>query len=739
MDKTSTTFRVTGVCCSEEEVLLAKKMRSVPGIETFDFNIISQELTVGHTCPAEDIGRALGQAGFGVTAGRGRLRQSTFREQYGRAIATIAGGVLVAVSLFLGILGVPSAVLIPLLSLSILTSGWRIAGKAYQEMKNLSPGMNFLMTVAAVGAAIIGRWEEAAAVMFLFAFSQLLEFYSMERTRKAIERLMDLSPATATVKRGQSEQQITIEDIRVGERVIIRPGDRIPLDGVVVVGSSSVNQAPITGESIPVDKKPADPVFAGTINDRGTLEIEVRKPYNDTILARIVRLVADAQSERAPVQNAVDRFARYYTPGMLALAALIAVVPPLLTGAAFSEWLYRALVVLVISCPCALVISTPVAIVSGLTNAARHGVLVKGGRYLEAMGTLDAIAFDKTGTLTRGKPTVTDVLPLDSLPAAELIHLTAAVEARSEHHLAGAIAQKASEERIPAEAVTYEHFEALAGRGVKATINGTTYIAGNHDLIEEYGICSPRVEAILRGFESQGKTAIIIGTEDRALGIIAVEDELRDESLAVVRQLRDEGIRKVVMVTGDNEETAKAVARRVGIDEFYAGILPEEKVARVRQLKERYGRVGMVGDGINDAPALATSTVGIAMGKAGTDIALEAADVVLMSDDLVKIPYLMSLSRKTLSIIRQNIIISLVTKTAFLLLGVFGVATLWMAVLADDGAAMAVILNGLRMLGGKPGGRAAGGLDEAAEHDQEVKIDREQKEEEEIHHHPGRS
>lgn len=698
MGKISTTFRVTGVCCSEEEALLAKKLRTLPGIETFNFNIISQELTVGHTCPPEDISTALKAVGFGSRRGPEGPRQRTFREQYGQVVLTVVGGSFVAVSLFLGLLGVSATILIPLLSLSIISSGWRIAGKGFQEIKNLSPGINFLMTIAAIGAVIIGKWEEAAAVIFLFAFSQLLEFYSMERTRKAVEKLMDLSPVTATVKRGSSEQNLRIEDVHVGDLIIIRPGERVPLDGVVIGGSSTVNQAPITGESVSVPKKVTDPVYAGTINERGVLEIEVRKSHTDTILARIVRLVKEAQSERAPVQNIIERFAKYYTPAMIVLAALIAVVPPIVSGGAFSEWLYRALVVLVISCPCALVISTPVAIVSGLTNAARHGVLIKGGRHLEAIGEIDAMAFDKTGTLTKGRPSVTDVLSLDSLPPREILRLAAAVETRSEHHVAGAIAQKASEEGITLESVAYQHFEAFAGRGVKATIDGSQYIIGNHEFIEEQGICSPRVEELLRGFESQGKTAIILGTERTALGIITVEDELRGEGTAVMRRLRTEGIRKVIMLTGDNEETAKTVAAKVGIDEFHAGILPEEKVARVRQLKEHYGRVGMVGDGINDAPALAAATVGIAMGRVGTDVALETADVVLMSDDLEKIPYLMSLSKRTLSVIRQNIFLSLITKTAFLVLGVFGVATLWMAVLADDGAAIVVILNGLRML-----------------------------------------
>ena len=708
MNTRSTTFCVSGVCCSEEEALLEKKLRSLPGVEKFTFNIISQELTVSHACDAEEISAAIRDIGFDPRLGTDRPRERTFMELYGQVVLTAAGGVSIAASLLLGLLGAPGALVIGLLSVSVLASGWRIAAKGFQEVKNLSLGMNFLMTVAAVGAMIIGKWEEAAAVMFLFAFSQLLEFYSMERTRKAVEKLMDLSPAMATVKRGASELQVKVEEVAVGDRIIISPGERIPLDGVVVAGSSTVNQAPITGESVPVPKAPPDAVYAGTINDRGVLEIEARKPAGDSMLARIVRLVREAQSERAPVQNAVDRFARYYTPAMIALAVLIAVVPPLVSGGLFSEWLYRALVVLVISCPCALVISTPVAIVSGLTNAARHGVLVKGGRHLETIGGLDAIAFDKTGTLTIGRPVVTDVIPFEPLDAAGLIRLTAAVEAHSEHHLAGAIAQKAYDEWIPLEAPAYEHFEALAGRGVKATIGGTTYIVGNHDLIEERGICSPRVEEILRDLEGRGKTAVILGTDDRVLGIIAVEDELRSESSFIVERLHQEGVRKVIMVTGDNAGTAKAVAAMAGIDEFHAGIMPEEKVARIRQLKERYGRVGMVGDGINDAPALAASTVGVAMGGSGTDIALETADVVLMSDDLLRIPYLMSLSRTTLSVIRQNIVISLVTKAVFLILGVFGVATLWTAVLADDGAAMAVILNGLRLLRTRPRAARAG-------------------------------
>jgi Cd2+/Zn2+-exporting ATPase len=583
---------------------------------------------------------------------------------------------------------------------SIVSGGWEVAGKGLRAVLRLRFTMHFLMTVAVIGALAIGRWEEGAAVVFLFALAELLERSSMDRARNAIRSLLKLSPTIARVLRDESgEVDVPVESVLIGERIVIRPGSRIPLDGIVVAGSSGVDQSAITGESIPVPKREHDEVFAGTMNGQGTLDVQVTRQHYDTTLARIVRTVQEAQSERAPMQQLTDRFASVYTPSVLAVAALLATIPPIFFDGIFAEWFYRALVLLVIACPCALVISTPVTIVSALSHAARRGVLIKGGRYVEELERVRAIVFDKTGTLTKGVPRVTDIVPLNSISPEEILRITAAVESRSEHHLAAAILQKAAELSVGRdETGVQHHFEALAGRGVTARIDGVTYFVGSHALMEERNVCSERVEEVLHGLERDGKTTLVLASDREALGVIAIADELRPDADLVVRDLLAGGIKKVVLLSGDNPTTAQSIATRAGIENVHAGVLPEEKAHYVRRLKAQYGSVAMVGDGINDAPALAASSVGIAMGNTGTDVALETADVVLTSDELAKIPFLRALSKRTLRIIRQNIAIALVVKGFFLALGALGVATLWMAVLADDGATLIVILNGLRVL-----------------------------------------
>ena len=702
----TTIFQVEALCCADEEHLIRKKLDQTPGIESFSFNLISRTLTVRHSCTVESIVGALLDIGFSARSDQGLDEPQTFWERRNHLLFTLTACLFLAAGIIAGFAGAPQSVLIPLFLCSIAAGGWRIAVKGFKAGKNLALDMNFLMTIATAGALVIGKWEEGAAVIVLFSLSQLLERYTMERSRKAIRSLLNLSPAMATVRRRTAEVTVRVEEVGVGERIVIKPGERIPLDGVVESGESAVNQAPITGESLPVLKRTGHEIFAGSLNERGMLEVRVTRLFRDTTLSRIVRMVEEAQTERAPVQNVTDRFARIYTPVIISAAVAVAVLLPLLFHQPFGVWFYRSLVLLVIACPCALVISTPVTIVSGLSNAARKGVLIKGGRHLEEIGRVRAIAFDKTGTLTEGAPRVTDVVPLDSLTRNQIIQLTAAVEARSEHHLAAAILKRADEEELSIDNIAYQQFESLTGKGVRATIDGVAYVVGNHALIEEKKICSPRVEALLRQLEGDGKTAIILGTETEALGIIAIADAVRSGSAGITRELHAEGIQKVIMLTGDNEGTARVIAQRTGIDEYYAGMLPDEKVNRIRALKQEYGSVAMVGDGINDAPALAASSVGIAMGGSGTDVALETADIVLMSDDLSRLVSTIQLSRRTLSVIRQNILISLLTKIVFMVLAVAGVATLWMAVLADDGATLLVILNGLRVLGFR-GGKAS--------------------------------
>jgi Cd2+/Zn2+-exporting ATPase len=558
--------------------------------------------------------------------------------------------------------------------------------------------MNFLMTLAVVGAMMIDRWEEAAVVTFLFAFALQLEAYSMEKTRKAIRSLMDLSPVTARVIEDGNEAEVPVTRVSIGKHVLVRPGERIPLDGEVISGSSFVNQSPITGESTPVEKAAGAQVFAGSINDKGSFVFRVTKLAQDTTLAHIIHLVEEAQSRRAPSQSFVDRFSRIYTPTVISIAVLLSVFPPLLFGQPFETWFYRSLVLLVIACPCALVISTPVTIVSGLTNAARNGILIKGGAHLENTGALKVVAFDKTGTLTSGTPVVTDVLSLNSLSTKEIVALAAAMESHSEHHLGAAIIRYAKQHDIPYEEILLERFEALTGKGVRAQLSGKTFYIGSHALAEEQRICSPVIEEKLRGFEQRGKTTIILGTQTEAIGILAISDEVRRESKDAVKALHESGIEKVVMLTGDNRSTAKAIADELGIDTYEAELLPEQKLDAIHSLRNQYGSVGMVGDGINDGPALAASTVGIAMGTAGSDVALETADIALMSDDLSKLSYTISLSRETVRVIKQNVVLSLLIKLIFLALAVPGLATLWMAIAADEGVSLLVTFNAMRIL-----------------------------------------
>lgn len=613
-------------------------------------------------------------------------------------LTTSISGSLLACGLIMHYAGIGGAISKTVLIGSIVSGGWKVAPKAFRALKQKVSDMNVLMTSAVLGAIAIDRFEEGAAVMFLFAVSNLIERYSIDTSRRRIHALMNLSPPTATRVRDNVETEVAVKEIGVGDRLLIRPGERIPLDGTVVSGASGVNEAPVTGESQVSVRSVGDDVFAGSLNERGRLVVQVTRPYNDTTLARIVRKVEEAQADRAHIQTLGETFARYYTPVVLGGALAITVIPPLLLNQPFIDWFYRALVLLVISCPCALVISTPVTFVSALANAARHGVLIKGGRHLETIGSVQAIAFDKTGTLTAGIPQVTDVVPLNSLSEEEILHLAAEVEKHSEHPLAAGIIKRAGQHHTNRAAAAYGHFEVITGRGVHATINGKNYFIGNHALVEEKKLCSPQIEQTLSRLEREGKTTIVLAGDDAPLGIIALKDTPKEASKELVGKLHERGVKNIIMLTGDNEEIARAIANRTGIDEVYAGLLPEEKMECVRKLRMRWGTAAMVGDGINDAPALAASSVGIAMGASGTDVAMETSDIVLMSDDLSKLPFLIDLSRKTLSIIRQNMTIALLTKLVFIILGIFGSASLWMAILADDGATLVVILNGLRAL-----------------------------------------
>ncbi|MGE5673321.1 MAG: heavy metal translocating P-type ATPase, partial [Mycobacterium leprae] len=555
--------------------------------------------------------------------------------------------------------------------------------------------------IAVAGAAAIGQWSEGAVVAFLFGLSETLEGYTMERARRSIRALMDLAPRIARVRRPDGAvAELPVDEVQVGDLLLVRPGEKIAMDGAILSGSSSINQAAITGESVPVDRGPGAEVFAGTLNGEGALEVQVTRRVTDTTLAKIIHLVEEAQAQRAPSQTFVDRFARVYTPTIMVLAAIIVLLPPLLLGAAWGPWIYRGLALLVVGCPCALVVSTPVTLLSAIANGARHGVLVKGGAYLEQAAAIRAIAFDKTGTLTAGRPVVTDLQPLDGRTPEELVALAAAVEAESEHPLARAIRQRA--EGMPA-FCTATQFQATTGRGARALVDGEWIYAGSLAFFQEHlGLASVQVAELAAGFAAAGKSVVLIGSESALFGLIAVADTPRADSRATLAALKQAGIRHTVMLTGDNLATATAIGGIVGVDEVQAELMPEGKVAAIRALVAQYGAVAMVGDGVNDAPALAAANLGIAVAAGGTDVALETADIALMGDGLARLPFMVRLSRAALTTIQQNIGIAL----AFKLLAVAAVfpgwLTLWLAILADMGASVLVTLNGMRLLRLKP-------------------------------------
>jgi Cd2+/Zn2+-exporting ATPase len=552
------------------------------------------------------------------------------------------------------------------------------------------------MAIAVTGAMAIGHWPEAAMVMFLFALAEVIEAKSLDRARNAIRGLMDLTPETATVRQADNTwQDVPAKQVSKEAVVRVRPGERIPLDGQITAGSSAINQAPITGESLPVEKAEGDPVFAGTINQTGSFEYRVTAAADNSTLARIIHAVESAQGSRAPTQRFVDQFARVYTPAVFAVALLIAVVPPLAFGGAWFDWIYRALVLLVIACPCALVISTPVTIVSGLAAAAKRGILIKGGVYLEGGRKLKALALDKTGTLTHGKPEQTDFVPVGNTDAQAVAAWAASLAARSDHPVSQAIARKAQRDGMALQEVS--DFEALPGRGVRGRVAGQSLQMGNHRLAQEHGLSDAALETQLESLERQGKTAVMLMNDAAVLGIFAVADTVKETSREAIAQLQALGVR-TLMLTGDNQHTATAIAGQVGISEARGNQLPEDKLKTIESLLGGGAQVGMVGDGINDSPALARADIGFAMGAAGTDTAIETADVALMDDDLRKIPAFIRLSRSTASILTQNIVLALGIKAVFLALTFTGHATMWMAVFADMGASLLVVFNGLRLL-----------------------------------------
>ncbi len=709
-------FQITGLDCAEEVAVLKREVGpAVGGEEQLSFDILNGRMGVRNVAinpqvVLDAIARTGMQARIWERENSSKEALG-FWDAYGRTILTMTSGLLMVAAFlahawqggsFSAAFGLSEEAATPLVAkvlygLAMLGGVWFILPKAWYALLRMRPDMNLLMTIAVLGAIAIGEWFEAATVAFLFSVSLLLESWSVGRARRAIAALMNLAPPTARILSPTGEEiEVAPSEVSPGTRFLIRPGERIPLDGIVKRGASEVNQASITGESMPVTKEPGVEVFAGTINGDGELQVECTKAANDTTLAQIVRMVGDAQSQRAPSEQWVEKFARIYTPAVMVLSFAVLLVPPLLFGGDWQMWIYNALVLLVIACPCALVISTPVSIVAAVAAAARHGVLVKGGVFMELPAQLKAIAFDKTGTLTSGKATVAQIVPLNGHTAAELLERAAALESRSDHPLAVAIVKYAREQGITPPGAT--DFRIVQGKGATGRFGERNFWLGSHRYLEARKQETPEVHEQLETLSSAGRSVVVVGNDDHVCGFIALTDSVRPEVPAVLRELREQGVEHLIMLTGDNQATAAAIATEVGLNEFRAELLPKDKVKAMEQLMQQYGSVAMIGDGVNDAPALARATLGIAMGAAGSDAAIETADIALMSDDLSKIAWLIAHSRRTLAIIRQNIFASLAVKLLFVLLTLFGHASLWAAIAADMGVSLLVIFNGLRLL-----------------------------------------
>jgi Zn2+/Cd2+-exporting ATPase len=726
MDRVS--FRIRGMCCGEEIGVLRRVVGPLVGGESnLAFDLLTGRMTVlapADTIDEEAVKTAVAELGMEAisssdSCGAGSCPvEESWWSLNGRLYTCIASALFILFGFLLdayhrGSLmeafapdvekGYEVSLHVILIYLcAVISGGWFIFPRALFALQKVRPDMNLLMVIAALGAMSLGQWLEAASVTFLFALALLLESWSVGRARSAIKALLDLTPATARFlcpEDGDVEEK-PIEEVPVGVSVLVRPGEKVPLDGVVTKGATSVNQAPITGESLPVSKEVGDDVYAGTINVEGSFEFRTTRPAADTTLAHIIRMVEEAQSRRAPIEQWVEKFARYYTPVMIMLSFLVALLPPVFWGGDWASCFYRALVILVIACPCSLVISTPVSIVAGLTSASRHGILIKGGAYLEAPGRLQSIAFDKTGTLTLGHPAVSTIVPLDDHTEDKLLSRAASLEAHSTHPVARAILSLARSRGL--ESTPADNFTILPGQGALGTIADKTYWVGSHRLLEQWDHESAEVHARATSLEDAGHSLVIMWCEDHVCGLMSVADRVRPEAELAIRSLNDLGIDRIVMLTGDNQRTAEQVASQVGISEWYAELLPEDKVDVVKEISESHGPVAMVGDGVNDAPAMASADVSIAMGAIGSDAAIETADIALMSDDLSRLPWLIRHSRRTLGIIKQNIMFSLVVKASFIGLAFVGIATLWEAIAADMGASLLVIFNGLRLLASKP-------------------------------------
>lgn len=698
MSEDKNVYRLQGLSCTNCAAKFEKNIREIQTVNDVQLNFGASKLTVLGNASLEELEKAGAFDGIKVVPANQKLQEKKepFWKKRENQTTFISALFLLLGYLTSTVYGEESIPTIIIFGLSILIGGYSLIKVGLGNLLKLQFDMKTLMTIAVIGAAIIGEWGEGAVVVFLFAISEALETYSMDKARQSIRTLMDIAPSTAIIKRGKNEYEVAVEDIQIGDIMILKPGQKIAMDGEVISGQSSINQASITGESVPVHKVIGDEVFAGTLNEEGSLEVRVTKRVEDTTIAKIIHLVEEAQAEKAPSQQFVDKFAKYYTPAIMLISLLVATVPPLFLGGDWSEWIYRGLAVLVVGCPCALVVSTPVAIVTAIGNAARNGVLIKGGIHLEEAGRLKVVAFDKTGTLTKGTPEVTSVISLSEMSITEILQLAASIEKFSQHPLASAILKEADKQKI--ELVPVVDFQSITGKGAKATIEDQVIYIGSPNLFRETHSIVSTIEDQVKSLQMDGKTVMLLGNEYEIKGLIAVADQVRESSLNVIKKLHKLGIKKTIMLTGDNQATGSAIAKQLELTDVRAELMPQDKLSVIKSLREEHGKVAMVGDGVNDAPALASATVGIAMGGAGTDTALETADIALMADDLEKLPYTIALSRKTLIVIYQNVAFAFGLKVLALLLIIPGWLTLWMAIFADMGATVIVVLNSLRLL-----------------------------------------
>ncbi|MCL5985778.1 MAG: cation-translocating P-type ATPase [Actinobacteria bacterium] len=692
-------LHVDGMDCADESEVITKKLKSLAGIKDFGINLMTQQAKISYDpslISIQDAIKAIAETGMKASLAKTREHGGRAWWKNRQILSLITCGVLIAIAFLLKLIGIPNGIVKLTFGLAILIGIYYPARMGFLALKTFTLNIRLLMVIGTAGAIFLGLLEEAALLVFIYSLGDVLEAYAVDKARRAIRALMELVPKEALVRRNSNEITLPTEEIEIGDVVIVRPGEKIPIEGKVISGSSFVDQSTITGESIPVEKNFGDEVFAATINQRGSFEIKATRKASDTTIARIIHSVEEAQANKSSYQRFGERFGKYYTPAMFILGIGVAVIPPLFFKGDWQSFIYRGLVVIVVSCSCGLALSVPVSVVAAIANAARNGILFKGGAYLEVAQELKAIAFDKTGTLTIGRPVVTDIISYNNFSENEILALAGSIGSRSKHPLDEAIVRKTKEAEIPL-IQNIKDFEAIAGSGIKARINNKLYFMGSKRLLEKNGIPLAQVQNEISSLEAEGKTTVHLADEQNLMGAIAVADKLRAETGETIKTLKRSGM-KVILLTGDNEETAKAIASQAGVDEYLARLLPEDKVTAVRGLKSKFGKVAMVGDGVNDAPAMATSNVSIAMGAAGTDVAMETGDIVLMSDDLSKIPYALRLSRRSISNIRQNIVASLAIVAFLVPAALTGLIGLVPGLLLNEVSALIVIVNALRLL-----------------------------------------